>query len=124
MANQTNNNNYVGSLWKKVSEKTGKKYLTGYIEVGGEKINVVAFVNQPEDKKSEKSPDIVIMEQVPLEDNGGGNGGSRRDGGSRAPQRSAPARSAPRSTPSRGGGRAAPARNRGDGDGGGEDNIF
>jgi hypothetical protein len=43
------------ALWKRTA-KNGKMYLSGQVEIGGEKYKVRAFVN--EFKKSEDSPDF------------------------------------------------------------------
>lgn len=46
----------IGGFWKK--EKNDKKYMSGVIEINGEKSNVVIFQNGY--KKEEKHPDYVM----------------------------------------------------------------
>lgn len=57
-------NNSIGCLW----EKEGKagKYMSGNIEVGGNKINIVVFKNTH--KKSDKHPDWNILISKPREE--------------------------------------------------------
>lgn len=51
----------IGAAW----EKSGKNgtYLTGQIEINGEKVRIVMFRNG--NKKSEKSPDFRILRSKP-----------------------------------------------------------
>jgi len=58
------NNNKIGALWKKTSA-AGKEYMSGEIEINGEKIKIVCFSR--EDKKSEKEPDYDILKSKPKE---------------------------------------------------------
>jgi len=51
----------LGALWVKSSTKG--QYMTGTIEVNGEKINVVCFLNS--NKKEAKHPDWRVMKAVP-----------------------------------------------------------
>lgn len=57
-------NNSIGALW----EKEGKagKYMSGQIEIGGNKINIVVFKNT--NKKKENHPDWNILISKPKED--------------------------------------------------------
>jgi len=57
------NEDQLGALWIKESQKG--PYLTGYIEVNGEKINVVCFKNQY--KTEDKHPDWQILKSKPRE---------------------------------------------------------
>ena len=51
----------IGALWVKSSTKG--QYMTGSIEVDGEKVAIVCFVNS--NKKETKHPDWNIMKSVP-----------------------------------------------------------
>jgi hypothetical protein len=53
--------NDIGALWVKSSAKG--QYMTGMIELNGEKINIVCFTNQ--NKKEAKHPDWRILKSVP-----------------------------------------------------------
>jgi hypothetical protein len=50
----------VGSLWKRTSKSSGYVYLSGEIEVNGEKVKVMVFPVKPEWKKTDKYPDFEI----------------------------------------------------------------
>lgn len=75
----------IGGLY--ISEsRSGLKYLSGFINVNGERIRIVAFKNK--EKFSETTPDYSIMVSEPL---GGGGGrstsqsrGNYQNGGNRA----------------------------------------
>lgn len=56
--------NDIGCLWKKQSAK-GMEFMSGSIEINGEKINIVIFSQQ---KKSEKAPDYKILISKPREE--------------------------------------------------------
>lgn len=60
----------LGALWIKTGAKG--EYMTGTIEINGEKINIVCFTNQH--KKEAKHPDWRILRSKPkeetVEDNG------------------------------------------------------
>jgi uncharacterized protein (DUF736 family) len=51
------NSDSIGAMW--IKEKNGKKYMTGVIEINGEKINIVVFKNGY--KKEDKHPDYRIL---------------------------------------------------------------
>lgn len=53
----------IGALWLREGKK-GNKYMSGVVEVGSSKINVLIFKNT--DKQNGKSPDYLILtsEQV------------------------------------------------------------
>lgn len=53
----------LGALWIKQGPRG--EYMTGVIEVNGEKTNVVAFKN--DNKKNPKEPDWRILKSVPKE---------------------------------------------------------
>lgn len=52
----------IGALWAKKSRNG--EYFTGNIEVGGEKIAIVAFYNA--NKKNPKEPDYRILKSKPM----------------------------------------------------------
>ena len=52
----------LGAVWSRTSAKG--RFLSGYIEHKGEKIQIVMF---PIDKKSENSPSFRILKSKPLE---------------------------------------------------------
>lgn len=54
----------LGVLWIKTSTKG--EYMTGTIELNGEKINIVCFKNTQ--KKEAKHPDWRILKSVPKEE--------------------------------------------------------
>ena len=47
----------LGAMWKRLNKK-GEPYLTGIIELKGEKINIIVFKNGY--KKEDKHPDYII----------------------------------------------------------------
>jgi len=47
----------IGALWLK-EDKNGKKYMSGEIELNGEKVNIFIFKNKY--KKKDIHPDYVI----------------------------------------------------------------
>lgn len=51
----------IGALWSKQGAKGN--YLSGYVEVGGQKVNIVCFVNAH--KREEKHPDYRILVSKP-----------------------------------------------------------
>lgn len=51
--------NSIGGLYVKESA-SGLKFMSGFIEVNGERKNIVVFKNK--EKKSEKTPDWSILE--------------------------------------------------------------
>jgi hypothetical protein len=53
----------LGALWIKRGGKG--EYMTGTIEIGGEKLNIVCFLN--DNKKEQKHPDWRILRSVPKE---------------------------------------------------------
>jgi uncharacterized protein (DUF736 family) len=55
------NNDQCGVLW--IKEKNNKKYMSGVIEINGEKINIVVFKNGY--KKEDKHPDYRILKSRP-----------------------------------------------------------
>ena len=52
----------IGGLWKNKTKK-GDTYLSGSIEIGGEKVKIVIFKNNY--KEEEKHPDYRIFESKP-----------------------------------------------------------
>lgn len=50
----------VGALWQNTSQR-GLPYLSGKIEVGGQKVELIVFENK--DKKKENQPDYTIYQQ-------------------------------------------------------------
>ena len=56
LTNMSKENN-IGALWLKESEKG--KYMSGIIEIEGQKIPIVVFKNSY--KKEDKHPDYVIL---------------------------------------------------------------
>jgi hypothetical protein len=60
----------IGGLWLKESNKTGKKYMSGNIEIDGRKIKIVVFKNTKKDANNpadEKKPDYRIFESKPMQ---------------------------------------------------------
>lgn len=55
----------IGALWIKESAKG--KFLSGVVEVNGEKLNIVVFKNTFK-KEGEKSPDYRIYASKPREE--------------------------------------------------------
>jgi len=57
----------IGALWENVSKTTGKEYLSGHIEINGEKIPLIVFKNSY--KKADKQPDyqMYLKEDKPRE---------------------------------------------------------
>lgn len=53
----------VGGLWKK-TDKHGKTYSSGQIEINGKKLTIMVFPNKG--KKEDKHPDAQIF--VPVDD--------------------------------------------------------
>lgn len=47
----------IGALWGKVA-KNGLNFMSGYLELNGEKIKIVVFSQK---QKSEKSPTHIIL---------------------------------------------------------------
>ena len=62
MSEQANRN--IGALWSKKS-KAGMNFLSGNVEINGEKIEIVVFKNT--DKKNENGPDFRILLSTPYE---------------------------------------------------------
>ena len=58
--------NILGALWIKESSKG--QFLSGYIEVNGEKIHLVCFQNKF--KAEDKHPDWIILKSKPKNNNG------------------------------------------------------
>ena len=54
--------NNIGALWLKESKK-GNKFMSGVVELGGEKYNIVVFKNTYKEK--ENHPDYRIFESKP-----------------------------------------------------------
>ncbi len=56
----------VGALW----DREGKKgtYYTGYIEIGGERISLLVYTNQPKASSSQRDeePAIVDDDDIPF----------------------------------------------------------
>lgn len=50
----------VGSLWKRESKSSGYVYLSGDIEINGEKVKIMVFPVKKEWKKTERHPDFDI----------------------------------------------------------------
>jgi len=55
------NNDKIGALWLK-EDKNGKKYMSGEIELNGEKVNILIFKNKY--KKKDSHPDYIIKKSV------------------------------------------------------------
>jgi hypothetical protein len=81
----TDTKNKIGSLWAKQT-KDGKRFLSGSIEIDGQKIKIVIWPNDY--KYSEKSPDFKVYidtyknpreEQRDDEDDGPRRGGRREE---------------------------------------------
>ena len=53
----------IGALWEKTSSKTGDKFMSGNIEVNGQKIDVIVFKNDKGD--NDKKPDWKILRSQP-----------------------------------------------------------
>lgn len=54
----------IGALWNKRSTK-GTEYLSGYVEINGQKVSVVCFANGH--KKEAKHPDYKVYLSEPRE---------------------------------------------------------
>ena len=66
-----NKSKSIGGLYVKTSAK-GNEFLSGFIEVEGKRINIVAFHNA--EKKSENTPDYSILVSNPTpQNNNAGN---------------------------------------------------
>jgi len=55
------NNDQIGAMWIKEGQRG--KYMSGVIEINGEKINIVVFKNGY--KKEDKHPDYRILKSRP-----------------------------------------------------------
>ena len=55
------NPNQLGALWIKESAKG--QYMSGYIEINGEKIKIICFKNTY--KKEDKHPDWQVLKSKP-----------------------------------------------------------
>lgn len=73
MAKQTNKNDWKdrerGALWLKEGEKG--KYLSGYVTVDGEEVNVVVYKNnfyEQDQKEGKNSPYYRVYESLPKEE--------------------------------------------------------
>ena len=64
MTQQNEKQKSIGGLYNKTSKK-GLDFLSGFIEVKGEKINLVIFQNQK--KYDENTPDYSIFVSQPLQ---------------------------------------------------------
>lgn len=49
----------VGAFWKRETENGEKTYLTGYVTIGGKKINLVVYKNKFKEE-NEKAPDYRV----------------------------------------------------------------
>ena len=58
-----NKKSNIGGLWLKTS-KAGNKFMSGSIEIEGNKHQFIVFKNKHKD--SEKHPDYVILPSTPL----------------------------------------------------------
>lgn len=74
---QTERQAPIGFLRKKTS-KSGMEFLTGMVELNGEKTNIVVFKNN--NKNNENSPDYNILPSTPFvpANGAGGQGGQPR----------------------------------------------
>lgn len=59
----------MGSLWV-ATDKKGQKYFKGSVNVGDERVPIVAFKNR--NKSGETSPDWIMWESRPFEKKTGG----------------------------------------------------
>lgn len=55
-------NNSIGALWIKQS-KSGTEFMSGYIEINGQKIDIVVFKNDKGD--NDRKPDWKILRSQP-----------------------------------------------------------
>lgn len=60
---QQNKRNDIGGLWKKVSQ-SGSEYMSGSVDVNGEKVQIVVFPNIYK-KAGERTPDFKILVSEP-----------------------------------------------------------
>ena len=56
--------NEIGALWTRQAKSTGKTYMSGKLEIGGEQIDVVIFQNNSENPKA---PQWRVYKSVPKE---------------------------------------------------------
>lgn len=61
---KTNSKKDIGAIWIKES-RTGKKFLSAYVTINGEKINIVGFKNDYKEEGSSQ-PDYRLYESDPL----------------------------------------------------------
>jgi len=59
------NNGIVGRIWEKTS-KAGKPFISGYIYIDGNKIDLVGFQNRKREGKND--PDFIIKISDPIEE--------------------------------------------------------
>jgi hypothetical protein len=59
------NNGIVGRIWNKTS-KAGKPFISGYLYLEGQKIDLVGFQNKKREGKND--PDYIIKISSPIEE--------------------------------------------------------
>ncbi len=53
----------IGALWERTASKTGNLFMTGNIEINGQKIDIVVFRNYKDG--NDKKPDWKILKNQP-----------------------------------------------------------
>lgn len=54
----------VGALWEKRT-RAGDKYLSGYLEINGERVPVTIFANKSKWNAADGRPDWIVYVQAP-----------------------------------------------------------
>lgn len=54
----------IGGLWMNEA-KSGKKYMSGSVEIKGEKVKIIVFKNDRNREEGDKKPDYKIYEHTP-----------------------------------------------------------
>lgn len=66
MSQEQNNSNprrSIGALWEKLAKSSGKRFLSGSIEIGGQRYPIVVFPNTKKSKPNQPDYSILMQEQ-------------------------------------------------------------